>query len=382
MLFIKTISGKLKQMNSERTSLKQLLWKTSLIFVSMIVCSCNGKNSAQNSKSSENDIALGTPVSSLDESIWTIYQDKSSDFWFGSNENGVFHYDGQKLIRFTKEDGLIGNQIRGIQEDAFGNIYFETTNGISQFDGKSFHSLKIDGNSNAPHPWRSGVNDLWFSSGYQGKGPLRFDGEKLYNHEFPKSPQEDTFTKMYPDVTHSPYGIYSIFKDSKGHIWFGTSDLGIYRFDGESIRYLYEKQLTETPNGGAFGIRSIAEDSNGYIWICNSNYKYEILPDTIINEGLGQISYNRLTGIKGLDNKNQYYLAIIADDNGNLWMLTYENGLWKNDGNDLIHYPVNNADNDVKLLSIFNDNQGVLWLGTERSGIFKFNGKSFEKFQP
>lgn len=361
--------------------MKQLLWKATLILFSVTISSCLGKNSAQNAKPSENSFTAGTPLSELDDSIWIIYQDKSSDYWFGSKERGVFHYDGQKLTRFTEEDGLNGNQIRGIQEDLSGNIYFETTNGINRFDGKSFHSLKIDENSPGPHPWKWGVNDLWFSSGYLGRGPLRFDGERLYSHEFPKSPREDAFTKMYPNVTHSPYGIYAIFKDSKGHIWFGTSDLGIYRFDGQTIRYLYEKQLTETPGGGAFGIRSIAEDSNGYIWICNSNYKYEILQDTILDEPLGPIRYNRLPGIKSHESKNRYYLSMVADDNGNLWMLTYENGIWKKDGNDLVHYPIKDASNTIKPLSLYEDNQGVLWVGTERSGVFKFNGESFEKFE-
>ena len=363
--------------------MKQLLWKTTLIFMfSMTISSCIGKNSTQSSKSTQNDFTVGTSVSVFDESIWVIYQDKSSNFWFGSKENGVFRYDGRNLIRYTTEDGLTGDQIRGIQEDALGNIYFETTNGISQFDGESFRTLKIDENSPAPHPWQWGANDLWFSPGYQGRGPLRFDGERLYSHEFPESPREDAFAKMYPNVTHSPYGIYSIFKDNKGHIWFGTSDLGIYRFDGETISYLYEKQLTQTPGGGAFGIRSIAEDSNGYIWICNSNYKYEILQDTIRHEGLAQMRYNRLPGIKSRESENQYYLSIVADEDGHLWMLTYDNGIWKNDGNNLVHYPLKDGNKEVKLLSIYKDNQGDFWLGTAQSGVFKFNGESFEKFEP
>ena len=62
-------------------------------------------------------------------------------------------------------------------------------------------------------------------------------------------------------------------------------------------------------------------------------------------------------------------------------MLTYENGVWKNDGNDLVHYPIKGTTNTIKLLSLYKDNQGVLWVGTERSGIFKFNGESFEKFE-
>lgn len=239
--------------------------------------------------------------------------------------------------------------------------------------------MTIEQNSSPANQWKLGADDLWFSSGYQGKGPYRFNGESLYYYEFPKSPHEDNFAEKYSNASHSPYGIYSIYKDSKGHLWFGTSEMGIYKFDGEIISYIYEKKLTETPNGGAFGIRSIAEDYSGYFWINNSDYKYEVLQDSIPGKDLVQMRYNRLPGIKTTENQTQYYLSIAADDNGNLWMLTYDNGVWKNDGNELNHYPVKDANKDLKLSALYKDKQGRLWLGTQNAKVFKFNGKSFEK---
>ncbi|MEZ2414484.1 two-component regulator propeller domain-containing protein [Muriicola sp. E247] len=343
--------------------------------------SCNGINNDKVSKKSERQILKGKSVSDLSPSIWTIYQDKKSNYWFGSKDKGVFYYDGQELINFTKDDGLIGNQIRRIQEDTFGNIYFETTEGISQFDGKSFNSLSIDKNLSGTNQWKLQPDDLWFSSGYQGKGPLRYDGNRLYSYEFPKSPHEDDFIEKYPNTSHSPYGIYAIYKDRKGHIWFGTSDMGIYRFDGKIISYLYEKELTETPNGGAFGIRSIAEDRKGHIWISNSDYKYEIKHEIILDKDLGQITYNRLPGIKNKEKETQYFLSMVMDNSHNLWMMTFDNGVWKNNGKDLTHYPIKDGTNDVKLSSMYKDNQGVIWLGTQGSGVLKFNKNSFEKVE-
>ena len=294
----------------------------------------------------------------------------------------MFRYDGQELIHFTKEDGLLSNGIRGIQEDAMGNIFFETASGINVFDGESIKSLKIKGNDPSSGIWQLKPNDLWFSAGYGKNGAYRYDGKRLHYLEFPKSPREDSFTSKYPNASHSPYGIYSIYKDQKGHLWFGTSDLGIFRFDGETISYLYEKQLTETPNGGAFGIRAIAEDKDGFFWICNSNYKYRILQERILSNDLVKMRYERQVGLKSKESETQYFLSIVADDNENLWMLTYDNGIWKNDGNELIHYPVMDGNKALKLLSIYKDNQGVLWLGTQNSGVYRFNGKSFEKFVP
>ncbi len=55
------------------------------------------------------------------------------------------------------------------------------------------------------------------------RGPYRYDGEHLYHLEFPKTAQADTFHAKYPQATYDPYGIYSMYKDRAGHMWFGTA---------------------------------------------------------------------------------------------------------------------------------------------------------------
>jgi hypothetical protein len=97
---------------------------------------------------------------------------------------------------------------------------------------------------------------------------------KLYNLEFPKHYLHD---EIYPRVVNSffsPYEVYSIYKDRKGAIWFGTSVFGACRFDGKTVKWMYEDDLTYVPNGGTFGIRSIFEDKEGSFWFCNTWHKY------------------------------------------------------------------------------------------------------------
>ena len=86
-------------------------------------------------------VAIGEVVSELGKSVMYVFHAKNNDYWFGSDDRGVYRYNGKAIVNFTRKDGLVSNQIRGIQEDKSGNIYFTTYEGISKFDGKSFTTL-------------------------------------------------------------------------------------------------------------------------------------------------------------------------------------------------------------------------------------------------
>ncbi len=74
-------------------------------------------------------------------------------------------------------------------------------------------------------------------------------------------------------------------------------------------------------------------------------------------------------------------MSIAQDDKGDIWMATYDAGVWRYDGQKITHYPVKNGEYGVLIFSIYKDNQGVLWLGTFNAGALRFNGESFQPFQ-
>ena len=325
-----------------------------------------------------NSIDTGVTVTQLDKTIWTIYQDKKSNYWFGSKENGVYYYNGQRLKHITTENGLVSNEIRGIQEDANGNVYFDTEKGVSKFDGRTFKTLQIANPASPLNDWVLKPDDLWFRMGFKS-GAYRFDGKYLYYLKFPTSPQENMFYMKNPNTSLKPYGLYTIYKDRKGYMWFGTASLGVCRYDGRVLSWHYEEQLQTTPNGGDFGTRAIFEDKNGKFWINNTRFRYVI--ETYGNKS---VTFKKESGVGYLNKTNEmqfpFFLSITEDNKGNLWMATYENGVWKYNGKELIHYPVKDGETDVLLFTIYKDNKGVLWLGTHNAGVYTFNGHTFEKF--
>ncbi len=323
--------------------------------------------------------ARGERVAELSKSLWVVFQARNNDFWLGSDGQGVYRHDGASIVRFTTKDGLSGDRVREIKEDASGNIFVGTLDGISKFDGKSFVTLTPVQNQGL-EGWRLHADDLWFKGDSMVDGPYRYDGKTLHHLKFPKSDREDAFFKDNAKRPWSPYGVYTIHKDSRGHLWFGTVALGLCRYDGKSFSWMYERELSETPGGGSFGIRSIMEDRHGKFWINNTAQRYTISPEP------GEVRYKKEPGVElpkrpgGED--PAYYNGIARDNNRNLWMSTYGGGVWRYDGKALTHYPVKDGNKDALGVSIYADNRGDVWLGTQDSGAYRFDGETFQRFRP
>ena len=349
-----------------------------------IFTSCHGQSSSRDANLSKTvsnfTVTVGDTVKELGYSLWIVFQDSKNNYWFGSNGEGVYRFDGKAIIQYTTLHGLRNDSVRQIQEDKFGNLYFNTRKGVSKFDGQTFISL-IQVRSHAlDRGWKLQPDDLWFTGAQDSGVVYRYDvmtgGQSLYRLEFPKTqPGEDFLStyprSKYPNMNFNPYDVYSIYKDSKENIWFGSGLLGVCRYNGKSVDWITEDDVTELHDGASNGVRSIIEDKDGYFWFSNTYYRYEVFE-------VGQeMKYKREKSIGNLEG----YMSIARDKKDNLWIVTYSDGVWRYDGKTMTHYPIMEGNKTVTLFSIYKDRQGDLWLGTHDEGVYKFNGKIFERFR-
>jgi ligand-binding sensor domain-containing protein len=309
--------------------------------------------------------AKGEIVPGLGKSVMYVFQAKNNDYWFGSNDRGVYRYDGKSLTNFTTKDGLVSDQIRGIQEDQSGGLYFTTYKGISKFDGTSFATLPVSADT-APTDWTKQPDDLWFVGPPDTGTVYRSDGKSLHRLKIPTSKLGDEHFAKYPrdkfpNAKYSPYDVYVILKDSKGNLWFGTSHVGVLRYDGKSFEWLTGKGLTGAP------VRSIVEDRKGNYWFSGSGYLAVSDFAKVQERGKGTIVVG---------------LSVIEDDNGKIWTGAFRAGAIRYEGTKEVAYPIKDGNTLVEVFAISKDNRGVLWLGTHNGGAYKFNGTTFEKFQP
>jgi ligand-binding sensor domain-containing protein len=162
-----------------------------------------------------------------------LLEDKNGNIWFASGMppgyEGFCRYDGKTLESFKpKNEGWIRNVI----ESKNGNLLLATRHyGVWTYDGKSFSDYiqpkeLINGSLN--YILEDHAGNLWVASDY-GNNIGDTLGGLWHSNLSPDKTPEKTFTK----ITNKE--VYFILEDKDHTIWFGTRDIGLYRFDGKKI---------------------------------------------------------------------------------------------------------------------------------------------------
>ncbi|MFC1716377.1 two-component regulator propeller domain-containing protein [Candidatus Poribacteria bacterium] len=192
------------------------------------------------------------------EGLLGVYSASDGSMWFAWWGYGVSRYDGEKLEQFGKAQGLAGNIVCAISQDADGNLWFGTQNsGVSRYDGKEFVNFTVeDGLAanlvNTVHCAPDGV--VWFGT---GGGISRYDGRSIGDPpHFVNYTIEDGL--VYRDV-------HAIQSTSDGAMWFGTNGGGACRYDGNTWTSL------DARDGLSNYVTSILEDEDGTLWFATAD---------------------------------------------------------------------------------------------------------------
>ncbi len=370
----------------------------SLFSASVIFIACQGQNNAnitidktkeQTNPSRTDSIVTGTEgiaSTNLGKNIQCIFQDKNDNYWFGTQKEGVYRYNGRTILQFTDKDGLSNNQVQTIQEDASGNIWFGTGGfGISRFDGKTmttFTTLEnLRANTYSDNKTAAASDDLWF---YAGDGMYRHD-ENGFTHLPLQETTLGSTNSQSPSNRLSPYAVYCSLKDAKGNFWFGTQSMGVCRYDPSEASGNSLKWFTASGLAGP-AVLALFEDKNGILWFGNNGsglFRYDPVTDVLTNftqeKGLSNDEF-RKTGKSGPGTLARIY-TINEDTNGNLWIGTADAGAWRYDGKQLKNYTTKDGLTSDAVSTIYKDKKGELWFGTE-TAICKFNGTSITSFIP
>ena len=308
--------------------------------------------------------------------VRSIFEDSKGNFWFGSWNEGVCRFDGKQFTYFTKEDGLSHDQVRNIQEDLHGIIWFETGNGISSYDGEKI-TTHHDRVYNSKNEWQTEPGDLWFKGDETAGvneleeqfGTYRYDGKEFTYLVFPIPEHSINDNNENFAVTTA------VVRGKNGKLWFGTY-AAVIGYDGRSFTIIDRESIGLSEDIRHLGIRAVFEDSKGNLWIGEN--------------GLGVFLYDGNTTInfteqhrlgkkdtKGTSPALDRIFSIGEDRGGNIWFGTLDYGVWRYDGDSLTNFSEKDGLVGKGVVAIYKDKRGDLWFGG--ASLFKFNGKPFDR---
>lgn len=346
-----------------------------LLCVALFSVSCNGQS---NLKVPESKIPaliatpeVVKPYVETDSLVCSIFEDSKGHLWFGRSHAGLSRYDGNSFTHFSIKDGLSDNQIRTIQEDIEGNLWFATGNGISKYDGKKFTTHTSNGHLLSPlktrNQWPKATDGLWFNGEKEG-GIYRYNNGQMSVYDFPITGNEHESFSIKGTVTGISHG-------KNNMLWMANYG-GVIGYDGDSFTYINEKRF-------AYHVRSIFQDSKGNLWIGNNGIGVLLYDgDTTINfteqHGVGD---NNSQGGGSLSPKGtlNHVFAIAEDSNGNIWFGDRDTGAWRYDGKSLTNYTLEDGLTNTFVSAIYQDKKGNLLLGLGDGSVCRFNGKTFDK---
>ena len=309
--------------------------------------------------------------------ICSVLHDSKGNYWFGSYQEGVCLFDGKTFTYYTVDDSLSNNQVRAIQEDLNGVIWFGTGDGVSSYEGGivknyfkkngfSIYKLTIEEN------WALREKDLWFNAGNKS-GVYRFNGHKLSYLALPVQENDRSF---------NVYGVTGFSKGNSGILWIATY-AAVIGYDGKSFEIIDDKFLGVTKESESLHVRSILEDSKGNLWIGNNGIGVLLKSgDSIINFSAenGLIHPNSLGGgDPSPAGTLEHVFAIEEDSFGNIWFGDRDTGAWKYDGKLMTNYTIDDKLQTQFIWEIYQDRNGELLFAMGTGGVYKFNGNTFER---
>lgn len=330
----------------------------------------------------------------LNSNVNTIFKDSRGFMWFGT-ENGLYQYDGYSFLPYyhDKNESLSidNDNIVHINEDNDGLLWIGTRVGLNIFDPKTEKFNRI------PLNWvtdicKSSYGGFWIST-REGLFRSCVTPElELWakNNGLPiKEYGNLKFIQYHKNISETDNlndnGIKCLLEDSKGNLWIGTDHEGaapgathlLKKDENNHYPPIFKKyQFIDKPGEGQIckWAEEFLEDINGNIWIVSwweGLIKIDPKTDKIYNYHFK----------KNWNGENENIMAIEADQEGNLFLGTYGDGLIKINKEDLnkenpeYEYYSFQDRNEIlkedKILSLFHDQSGSLWIGTSGSGVIK-----------
>ena len=297
-------------------------------------------------------------------------------FWIGTDFGVQVPNSNPSWITYNNTNGLIGNQVKSIDEDENGGIWIGTNQGVSYFNGNSWVSYS------SPDLHWSGVNatafdsngDKWFASPLGGI--THFDGT--------------TFTPY--DTANGLLSQYvtALLVDDQDNKWVGTSS-GMSVLDASNTSFTQHTRMYIMPPPDTLNpVVDIAMDSYGRIWTA-------IYVGYLAEGGVAYWDGNQWEDFHvsdGLAGPN--VRGLVIDSDNNVWVATSTGvskisaipsavvaaeiatlNLFPNPSNDVLY--LNNGTQNIQQVKIYNNLGALVYSNDSKQQQYEIDVSSFSQ---
>lgn len=288
----------------------------------------------------------------IDKKVVTLKKDilvysllfSSEGFLLCGTSNGLLKIKNNLLVQQLNEFRKL--HIYSIFEDNNKHVWLGTNKGISTFLGKNVKSYLANDaflGNRCYSIFQDRELNLWFGSE---------QGVNLYNNGL---------FQLFNRRNGVKASVLSIYQTKKGKLWIGT--------DGNGVLGLRNNQFVEVPVLKKLPktIWNIFEDSNNNVWFASNKGAVKLNHENKLE------FYNKKSGFT-----NDMVIEIFEDKKHNIWLTTYESGLYKYDGNTFTNIILPNG-GFLPTFNIVEDSDNSLWFASS-GGLDKIINESVITF--
>lgn len=288
-------------------------------------------------------------------------------------------------IRFEPAEtasGVISSDVSHIFQDRLGFLWIATKEGLAKYDGYQMRVFKhepFDNQAPSSNDIRKIIEDqqgnIWVIAG---------DALNRYNRKTDRFVRYAVDAKQTDGLGSRPLDIYC---DSRGLIWIGTVDKGLYLYNADFDSFInYGHNPADRTSISSDRVTSIFESRDGTLWFATdggglNRFDSETATFSAFLIEAGESDFPVSFGTANIPT-NSGYSPIHEDSNGMFWVITLGGGLIElnpRTGKTLSYThlaedPDSISDNIIS--SMFVDKLGCLWLATANGGLDKFNPKT------
>jgi signal transduction histidine kinase/ligand-binding sensor domain-containing protein len=309
--------------------------------------------------------------------IIALFEDHTGVLWIGTEQGGLSRYSQGAFTTYTTKDGLPDNHIESISEDAKGRLWIATNNGVGQLASGRF----------TIYTSRDGLADnrvLLLSAGRDDSVWLVSAGAltRWQNGHFNSFalPEKIDFT-LARSLGEGPDGsvwvagqrIFARFRDGTFTFFSrqGSKDYGpvsIFRAPSGQLRFLMSSELPNLTSGEVIthptlavraGTKAILQDREGNLWIGSSN------------DGLFRYKEAQVTAYTAADGlSDDEFLVIAGDGADGLWFASQNLFHFRN-GSFTKFTDLQTRPGLTGFWALLQDRQGTIWTGSYE-GLHQF----------